>query len=153
VQSIFTSGTMEDCSVSFWIYFGVMLIFVGGAVKKFLAFHIGAMPSVVAWLGATLLVERMCALCMPAVLARLVLCVSCWLYFTWATPKPSLPVEGKAVFITGKNRNKKDRTETKSQNKLCDRVCHCSDCVYMQCLMTVLFSFCDSWLTGRIIMY
>ncbi|RXN21080.1 corticosteroid 11-beta-dehydrogenase isozyme 2 [Labeo rohita] len=91
---------MEDFAVSFWIYIGVMSVFVGGAVKKFLAFHIGAMPSVVAWLGATLLLERLCALCMPAVLARLVLCVSCWLYFTWATPKPFLPVEGKAVFIT-----------------------------------------------------
>ncbi|XP_051511319.1 11-beta-hydroxysteroid dehydrogenase type 2 isoform X2 [Myxocyprinus asiaticus] len=92
---------MEDCAVSFWIYIGVMSIFVGGAVKKFLASHMGAMPSVVAWLGATLLLERLCALCMPAVLARLVLCVSCWLYFSWATPKSSLPVEGKAVFITG----------------------------------------------------
>lgn len=92
---------MEDFAVSFWIYIGVMSIFVGGAVKKFLAFNIGAMPSVVVWLGATLLVERLCALCMPAVLARLVLCVCCWLYFTWATPKPSLPVEDKAVFITG----------------------------------------------------
>lgn len=98
---------MEDCAVSFWIYIGVMSILVGGAVKKFQAFHIGAMPSVVAWLGATLLVERLCALCMPAVLARLVLCVSCWLYFTWATPKPFLPVEGKAVFITGKTKQKK----------------------------------------------
>ncbi|XP_059368163.1 11-beta-hydroxysteroid dehydrogenase type 2-like [Carassius carassius] len=92
---------MEDCAVSFWIYIGVMSILVGGAMKKFLAFHIGAMPSMMAWLGATLLVERLCALCMPAVLARLILCVSCWLYFTWATPKPLLPVEGKAVFITG----------------------------------------------------
>ncbi|XP_055061275.2 11-beta-hydroxysteroid dehydrogenase type 2 [Misgurnus anguillicaudatus] len=92
---------MEDYSVSFWIYMGVMSIFVCGALKKFLASHIGTMPLVVAWLAATLLVERLCALCMPAVLARLVLCVSCWLYFTWATPKPSLPVEGKAVFITG----------------------------------------------------
>ncbi|XP_051968278.1 11-beta-hydroxysteroid dehydrogenase type 2-like [Xyrauchen texanus] len=92
---------MEDCAVTFWIYIGVMSIFVGGAVKKFLASHMGAMPSVVAWLGATLLLERLCALCMPAVLARLFLCVSCWLYFSWATPKPSLPVEGKAVFITG----------------------------------------------------
>lgn len=145
---------MEDFSVSFWIYIGVMSIFVGGAVKRFLAFHIGAMPSVVAWLGAILLVERLCALCMPAVLARLVLCVSCWLYFTWATPKPSLPVEGKAVFITGKNRKKKkNQTETKLQNKMCDHVCHCSDCLYIQCLMTVLFSSRDSWLTERIIMY
>lgn len=92
---------MEDCAVSFWIYIGVMSILVGGAVKKFLAFRIGAMTSVVAWLGATLLVEKLCALCMPAVLARLAICVSCWLYFTWATPKPFLPVEGKAVFITG----------------------------------------------------
>ncbi|KAA0723398.1 Corticosteroid 11-beta-dehydrogenase isozyme 2 [Triplophysa tibetana] len=92
---------MEDYAASFWIYIGVMSIFVCGAVKKFLTSHIGAMPSVLAWLCATLLVERLCVLCMPAVLARLVLCVSCWLYFTWATHKPSLPVEGKVVFITG----------------------------------------------------
>lgn len=96
---------MEDYAASFWIYIGVMSFFVCGAVKKFLTSHIGAMPSVLAWLGATLLVERLCVLCMPAVLARLVLCVSCWLYFTWATPKPSLPVEGKVVFITGKGKN------------------------------------------------
>ncbi|TRY56510.1 hypothetical protein DNTS_015658 [Danionella cerebrum] len=92
---------MEEFAVSFWIYIVVMSMFVGGAMKKFLALHIGALPSVVAWLGVTLLVERLCALCMPAVLARLVLCVSCWLYFSWASPKPFLPVEGKAVFITG----------------------------------------------------
>lgn len=118
VQSISISSTMEDFAVSFWIYIGVMSIFVGGAVKKFLAFNIGAMPSVVAWLGATLLVERLCALCMPAVLARLVLCVCCWLYFTWATPKPSLPVEDKAVFITGKQEPKQE------QNEMNDYVCH-----------------------------
>ncbi|XP_072527256.1 11-beta-hydroxysteroid dehydrogenase type 2 [Salminus brasiliensis] len=92
---------MDDYALSFWIYMGVMSVFVGGTLKKFLAAHVSAMPSLVAWLGATLLVERLCALCMPAVLALFALCAACWLYTTWAAPAPTLPVEGKAVFITG----------------------------------------------------
>ncbi|KAI4889297.1 hypothetical protein NFI96_000253 [Prochilodus magdalenae] len=92
---------MDDCALSFWIYMVVMSVFVGGTLKKFLVSHVSAMPSLVAWLGAILLVERLCALCMPAVLALAALCAACWLYATWAAPEPTLPVEGKAVFITG----------------------------------------------------
>ncbi|MCI4393043.1 hypothetical protein PGIGA_G00152900 [Pangasianodon gigas] len=92
---------MDDYALSFWIYMGVMSVFVGGTLKKFLASHVSAMPSLVAWLGATLLVERLCAMCMPAVLALAVFCATCWLYSLWAAPSPVLPVEGKAVFITG----------------------------------------------------
>jgi hypothetical protein len=35
-----------------WIYMGVMSAFVGGAMKKVLASHVSAAPTVVAWLGA-----------------------------------------------------------------------------------------------------
>lgn len=94
---------MDACALSFWIYMGVLSVFVGGTLKKFLASHVSAVPSLVAWLGATLLVERLCAMCMPAVLALAVFCATCWLYSLWAAPPPVLPVEGKAVFITGKN--------------------------------------------------
>lgn len=92
---------MDDYALSFWIYMGVMAVFVAGTLKRFLAAHVSAMPSLLAWLGATLLVERLCALCMPAVLALAALCAACWLYAAWAAPAPTLPVEGKAVFITG----------------------------------------------------
>ncbi|XP_062845468.1 11-beta-hydroxysteroid dehydrogenase type 2 [Trichomycterus rosablanca] len=92
---------MDIYAISFWIYMGVMSVLVGGTLKKFLASHIRAMPSLVAWLGATLLVERLCTLCMPAVLALAVICATCWLYSLWASPPPVLPVESKAVLITG----------------------------------------------------
>ncbi|XP_058238099.1 11-beta-hydroxysteroid dehydrogenase type 2 isoform X2 [Hemibagrus wyckioides] len=92
---------MDACALSFWIYMGVLSVFVGGTLKKFLASHVSAVPSLVAWLGATLLVERLCAMCMPAVLALAVFCATCWLYSLWSAPPPVLPVEGKAVFITG----------------------------------------------------
>ncbi|XP_026874472.2 corticosteroid 11-beta-dehydrogenase isozyme 2 [Electrophorus electricus] len=92
---------MDDCALSFWIYTGVMSVFVGSTLKKFLTSHVSSMPSLVAWLGATLLVERLCTLCMPAVLALAVLCAICWLYSSWDGPPYTLPVEEKAVFITG----------------------------------------------------
>ncbi|KAG5848726.1 hypothetical protein ANANG_G00102440 [Anguilla anguilla] len=68
---------MEDCSLSYWIYMGVMSMFVGGAVKKILASQVRAAPTLVAWLGAAVLVERLGARGLP------------------------LPAEGRAVFITG----------------------------------------------------
>ncbi|KAK3510128.1 hypothetical protein QTP70_026841 [Hemibagrus guttatus] len=92
---------MDAYALSFWIYMGVLSVFVGGTLKKFLASHVSAVPSLVAWLGAMLLVERLCAMCMPAVLALAIFCATCWLYSLWAAPPPVLPVEGKAVFITG----------------------------------------------------
>ncbi|KAK2819862.1 hypothetical protein Q7C36_021508 [Tachysurus vachellii] len=92
---------MDAYALSFWIYMGVLSVFVGGTLKKFLATHVSAVPSLVAWLGATLLVERLCAICMPAVLALAVFCATCWLYSLWAAPPLVLSVEGKAVFITG----------------------------------------------------
>ena len=95
---------MEDYALSFWIYMGVMSVFVGGVVKKTLASHISAMPSLVAWLAATVLLERLCTLCMPAFLALAGLCAACCLYSSrQATLDASLPTEGKAVLITGKS--------------------------------------------------
>ncbi|XP_045564224.1 corticosteroid 11-beta-dehydrogenase isozyme 2 [Salmo salar] len=84
-----------------WIYMGVMSAFVGGAMKKVLASHISAAPTVVAWLGVTLLVERLWFFCVPAALVLAVLCLTCCLYSARTAPAPTLPVQGKAVFITG----------------------------------------------------
>nr|XP_046197150.1 corticosteroid 11-beta-dehydrogenase isozyme 2-like [Oncorhynchus gorbuscha] len=84
-----------------WIYMGVMSAFVGGAMKKVLASHVSAAPTVVAWLGVTLLVERLWFFCVPAVLVLAALCLACCLYSIRTAPAPTLPVQGKAVFITG----------------------------------------------------
>ncbi|KAL2088409.1 hypothetical protein ACEWY4_015308 [Coilia grayii] len=93
---------MEDYELSFWIYVGVMSVFVGGVVKKILASHISAVPSLVAWLAATMLLERLCTLCLPAFLALAGLCAAYCLFGSrQATLATSLPTEGKAVFITG----------------------------------------------------
>lgn len=95
---------MEDYALSFWIYIGVMSMFVGGAVKKILASHISAIPSLVAWLAATVLLERLYTLCLPAFLVLAGLCAACCLLSSRQSTNlaASLPTEGKAVFITGK---------------------------------------------------
>ncbi|KAI1890109.1 hypothetical protein AGOR_G00169850 [Albula goreensis] len=94
---------MEDCALSFWIYMGVMSVFVGGAVKKILASQAvaGSAPTLVAWLGATVLVERLCALWPPAVLVLAALCAACCILSSRGAPAHALPAEGRAVFITG----------------------------------------------------
>ncbi|XP_036399727.1 corticosteroid 11-beta-dehydrogenase isozyme 2-like [Megalops cyprinoides] len=92
---------MEDYALSFWIYMGVMSVFVGGAMKKILASHISAAPTLLAWLGVTVLVERLCSLWPPAILALAVLCTVCCLSSSRSAPAQTLPTEGKAVFITG----------------------------------------------------
>ena len=93
---------MEDYALPFWLYMGVMSMFVGGAIKKVLASHISAVPTLVAWLSATVLVERLWSFCMPAVLVLAALCLACCLYSVRTAPMPALPAEGKVVFITGK---------------------------------------------------
>ncbi|KAG7473502.1 hypothetical protein MATL_G00096570 [Megalops atlanticus] len=92
---------MEDYALSFWIYMGVMSVFVGGAMKKILASHISAAPTLVAWLGVTVLVERLCSLWPPAILVLAILCAACCLFSGKNAPAHTLPTEGKAVFITG----------------------------------------------------
>ncbi|XP_074513158.1 11-beta-hydroxysteroid dehydrogenase type 2 [Sebastes fasciatus] len=96
---------MDDYTLPFWIYLGVLTVFVAGAMKKILASHLSAAPPLVAWLGATVLVERLWALCLPAVLLLLALLgLACCLYATTRTaplPPATLPAHGKAVLITG----------------------------------------------------
>ncbi|XP_076592256.1 11-beta-hydroxysteroid dehydrogenase type 2 [Chaetodon auriga] len=93
---------MDDYTLPFWIYLGVLTVFVGGAMKKILASHLSAAPPLVAWLGATVLAERLWALCLPAVLLLALLGLACCLYSAARTgPPPALPAHGKAVFITG----------------------------------------------------
>ncbi|XP_040896814.1 corticosteroid 11-beta-dehydrogenase isozyme 2 [Toxotes jaculatrix] len=94
---------MDDYTLPFWIYLGVLTVFVGGAMKKILASHLSAAPTLVAWLGATVLVERLWAFCLPAVLLLGLLGFACCLYSATRTgpPPAALPAHGKAVLITG----------------------------------------------------
>ncbi|XP_068438801.1 11-beta-hydroxysteroid dehydrogenase type 2 [Clinocottus analis] len=95
---------MEDYALPFWIYLGVLSVLVGGALKKVLASHLGAAPPLVAWLGVTVLVERLWAFCLPAALLLLLLGIAAVLYAAARTgPQPAtlLPAHGKAVLITG----------------------------------------------------
>ncbi|MBN3299363.1 DHI2 dehydrogenase, partial [Amia calva] len=92
---------MEEYALSFWIYMGVMSVFVGGAMKKILASHISAAPSLLVWLGLLLVLERLCSLCLPALLGLAVLCAACCLVSGRSSAAQTLSAEGKAVFITG----------------------------------------------------
>lgn len=92
---------MDDYNLPFWIYLAVVTVFLGGAMKKILASHLSAGPTLVAWLGATVLVERLWAFCLPAVLLLVLLAVVCCVRSGSGTGPPA---EGKAVFITGKGR-------------------------------------------------
>lgn len=93
---------MDDYTLPFWIYLGVLTVFVGGAMKKIMASHLIAAPTLVAWLGATVLVEQLWAFCLPAMLLLVLLGFSCCLYSARTGPLPAnLPAHGKAVFITG----------------------------------------------------
>lgn len=94
---------MDDYTLPFWIYLGVLTVFLGGAMKRILASHLSAAPPLVAWLGAMVLVERLWALCLPVVLLLALLGLGCCLYSAARTGPPlaALPAHGKAVFITG----------------------------------------------------
>lgn len=94
---------MEDYTLPFWIYLAVVTVFIGGAMKKILASHLNAASTVVAWLGATVLVERLWAICLPAVLLLVVFGITFCLCSATRTgqPRATLPAHGKAVFITG----------------------------------------------------
>ncbi|XP_035507652.1 corticosteroid 11-beta-dehydrogenase isozyme 2 [Morone saxatilis] len=94
---------MDDYTLPFWIYLGVLTVFVVGVMKKILASHLSAAPPLVAWLGATVLVERLWAFCLPAVLLLALLGLACCLYSAARTgpPPATLTAHGKAVFITG----------------------------------------------------
>ncbi|KAM3625831.1 uncharacterized protein V6R79_018255 [Siganus canaliculatus] len=95
---------MDDYMLPFWIYLAVLAVFVGGAMKKILASHLSSAPPLVAWLGATVLAERLWTLCLPALvllLLLLLLGLACFLYGRTGPPPALLPVHGKAVFITG----------------------------------------------------
>nr|ARX76290.1 corticosteroid 11-beta-dehydrogenase isozyme 2 [Thalassoma bifasciatum] len=94
---------MDDYTLPFWIYLGVLTFFVAGAMKKILASHLSAAPALVAWLGATVLVERLWAFCLPAVLLLALLVLAFCIYSAARTgpPPTTLSAHGKAVFITG----------------------------------------------------
>ncbi|KAM7405575.1 hypothetical protein PAMP_000015 [Pampus punctatissimus] len=72
-------------------------------MKKILGSHLSATPTMVAWLGATVLVERLWALCLPAVLLLALPVLACCLYSAarTGTPPAALLPKDKAVLITG----------------------------------------------------
>ncbi|MEQ2246271.1 hypothetical protein ILYODFUR_036707 [Ilyodon furcidens] len=96
---------MDDYNLSFWLYLAVVTVLVGGGIKKILASNLSTGPTLVAWLGATVLVERLWAFCLPAMLLLVLLTLIGYIYLRSRTgPPPTLPVQGKAVFITGKKK-------------------------------------------------
>ncbi|KAM6943468.1 11-beta-hydroxysteroid dehydrogenase type 2 [Xenentodon cancila] len=93
---------MDDYTLPFWIYLAVLTVFVGGVMKKILASHLSAGPTLVAWLGATVLVDRLWAFCLPALLLLLLSLVCCiYAAFRTGPPPATLPAHGKAILITG----------------------------------------------------
>ncbi|KPP59949.1 corticosteroid 11-beta-dehydrogenase isozyme 2-like [Scleropages formosus] len=78
-----------------------MSALVGGAMRKMLATPMSAAPTLAAWLGVAVLVERLCSLGLPAMLALVTLTAVCCLIPGRTPPAPPLPTEGRAVFITG----------------------------------------------------
>ncbi|KAM9817344.1 11-beta-hydroxysteroid dehydrogenase type 2 [Neosynchiropus ocellatus] len=90
---------MEDFSLPSWIYLCVVALMVGGVVKKVVASHLSAVSSVMAWLSATVLAERLpVALLLPVLLG--LTCGICWV----ARRRPRhvhMAAHGKAVIITG----------------------------------------------------
>ncbi|KAJ0056533.1 hypothetical protein NL108_010241 [Boleophthalmus pectinirostris] len=93
---------MEDYTLPFVIYLCVLTVFLGGAVKKILASQLSGASTFVAWLGATVLVERLWAFCLPAALVLAVAGLAWWGYRNVkAKPVQLLPANGKAVLITG----------------------------------------------------
>uniref|UniRef100_G3PZU8 11-beta-hydroxysteroid dehydrogenase type 2 n=1 Tax=Gasterosteus aculeatus aculeatus TaxID=481459 RepID=G3PZU8_GASAC len=99
---------MDDYTFPSWIYLGVLAVFVGGAMKRLLASHLGPAPPLVAWLGATVLAERLWSFCLPAALLLALLGLACCLYSAARTglarPGAALPARGKAVLVTGRRR-------------------------------------------------
>ncbi|XP_033896522.2 11-beta-hydroxysteroid dehydrogenase type 2 isoform X3 [Acipenser ruthenus] len=92
---------MEESALSFWMYLGVMSVFFGGTVKRILASERSSAPTLLVYSALFLLMERLCSFCLPTCVGLGVFCAACWLIMgTVAAAKP-LPVEGKAVFITG----------------------------------------------------
>lgn len=93
---------MDDYTLPFWIHLAVVTVIVGGFVKKILASHLSAGPTLMAWLGATVLVERLWEFCLPALLLLGLLCCVYAAAGTGPLPAP-LPARGRAVLITGRS--------------------------------------------------
>lgn len=95
---------MDNYALPFWVYLAALTVFVCGAMKRILAFHLSVGPTLMAWLGATLLVEQLWVFCMPVLLLLALLGLACYLYSACRTgpPQTALSGQGKTVFITGK---------------------------------------------------
>lgn len=90
---------MEEFTLPSWIYLCVVALMVGGVVKKVVASHLSTISSVMAWLSATMLAQRLPGDLMPLVLLGLT-CGIWWV--AWRRPRPvHMAAHGKAVVITG----------------------------------------------------
>lgn len=94
---------MDNYSLPVWIYLPVLTVFVGGAMKKIMASHLGTSPPLVAWLGAAVLAERLLALCTATPLLLLSVLLGLCAFARSAAPPAVLPTAGKAVLVTGRN--------------------------------------------------
>lgn len=94
---------MEDYTLPFVIYLCVLTVFLGGAVKKILASQLSGASTFMAWLGATVLAERLYAVCLPAALVLGLVGTGVWLCRNWRAKarEQLLSPDGKAVFVTG----------------------------------------------------
>ncbi|XP_054627432.1 11-beta-hydroxysteroid dehydrogenase type 2 [Dunckerocampus dactyliophorus] len=94
---------MDDLALPSWLCILAVAMFACGVMKRILASHLSPASTVAAWLGATVLMERTWALCVPAGLLLALLGLAYVLYAVARarTPDAALPATGKAVVITG----------------------------------------------------
>ncbi|XP_061819765.1 11-beta-hydroxysteroid dehydrogenase type 2 [Nerophis lumbriciformis] len=92
---------MDDLALPSWLRILVVAMFAYGVMKRILATHLSPASTVAAWLGATVLMERVWALCVPVGLLMALLGLAYFLCARARTPHATLPALGKAVVITG----------------------------------------------------
>ncbi|CAL8243611.1 unnamed protein product [Lota lota] len=93
---------MEEHGLSLWIYIGVLTLMLMGALQRVLPLHLSSGPALVAWLGASMLMERLWAFWPAAMLLlTLTLGLAWWLRSTQISQDALLAPEGRAICITG----------------------------------------------------
>ena len=98
---------MEEHGPSLWIYVAVLAVMLTGALQRVLPLHCSSWPALVAWLGASVLMERLWALWPAALLTlTLTLALAWWLRSARTSQDALLAPEGRAVCITGQSNPK-----------------------------------------------
>ena len=98
---------MEEHGLSLWIYVGVLTLMLMGVLQRVLPLHFSSWPALVAWLGASVLMEWLWAF-WPAALLILTLTpgLAWWLRSTRISQDALLAPEGRAICITGQSNPK-----------------------------------------------